>query len=106
MDLNPYEFEAPFTNYEFGHFAKRVGADLIIAACAWIQSTNAMDTIQYWVQRLLPVHNSDCIFICCNRIGQENDTTFAGASCVVQFSQMELQAFAAQNCETIVTATL
>ncbi|KAG0680478.1 Carbon-nitrogen hydrolase [Pichia californica] len=38
MDLNPYEFKAPFENFEFGNFAHKEKCKLILVPTAWMNS--------------------------------------------------------------------
>jgi len=36
MDLNPYKFEAPWTDYEFAIHAQNIGANVVVLSMAWL----------------------------------------------------------------------
>lgn len=40
MDLNPYRFETPFTNFEFAHAAIRNDVSLVLCPMAWLHSNS------------------------------------------------------------------
>ena len=97
MDINPYEFEAPFHAYEFATFHKEQGSDIIIFSSAWTDSEEDSDdpfsTINYWAARLNPLMEpggKKCLFLCSDRIGRENDTTYVGCSCAISLGDRKL----------------
>ena len=118
MDINPYEFTAPFDAYEFGNFALQNDCTLVLLSCCWVDSkvenpASGIDTIQYWAARLEPIiahlnrptnKEAECFFACSNRIGTENDTTFVGSSCVLSLKEPALLAHGTKtSCEIIIT---
>ncbi|KAJ3128598.1 Carbon-nitrogen hydrolase [Nowakowskiella sp. JEL0407] len=83
MDINPFQFTAPFEKFEFGNFHKDAGSSVIAISMAWLSSRDmngkdstvpSMDTMNYWATRLSPLWNANypILVICCNRIGTEN----------------------------------
>lgn len=66
MDINPYNFTAPWTRYEFATHAKASGADIILLSMAWLSTLSLpdieflrgepdMDTFGYWMERFEPL---------------------------------------------------
>ncbi|CCD22558.1 amidase NDAI_0A04010 [Naumovozyma dairenensis CBS 421] len=43
MDLSPYEFEAPFIDFEFASYNLDMGTELIICPMAWLHSSSITD---------------------------------------------------------------
>eukprot|EP00736_Rhodelphis_marinus_P001904 Rmarinus@m.2730 len=108
MDINPYEFKAPWTDFELARFCLREKTDALIMCFAWKLSPETDETsetslITYWVDRLQPlvehfVNGEDspdtpqqdgpkCFrFICSCRVGKDIETTYAGNSCILEFS--------------------
>ncbi|KAI8138512.1 N-terminal asparagine amidohydrolase-like protein [Fennellomyces sp. T-0311] len=87
MDINPYQFKAPFDAYEFANFHLDQGTQIIVCCMAWLQSSQVMDTISYWAQRLAPLILQSKRRVCvvaCNRTGSERGSTFAGGSSVLE----------------------
>ncbi|KAJ3158941.1 Carbon-nitrogen hydrolase [Geranomyces michiganensis] len=93
MDINPYQFTAPFEAYEFATFQVQAGATILPVSMAWILSDDespglgpAAGTVQYWALRMKPFIEADrqVLFIAANRTGREDATTFAGSSSVLQ----------------------
>ena len=94
MDLNPYQFKTPFTDFEFANFQLEQGATLIVISMAWllapqqdsesddeddhIATTPCWSTIKYWVMRLTPLVRSTegpqggrVVVVVSNRFGTE-----------------------------------
>ena len=88
MDINPYQFEAPWDKYEFANHALAGGAKLIVMSMAWLTSLPkeemasepgqpALETVSYWLQRFSPVMEAsltggeDVIVVFSNRVGNE-----------------------------------
>ncbi|MCJ1306986.1 Carbon-nitrogen hydrolase [Agyrium rufum] len=85
MDLNPYRFVAPRLAYEFATAAVANLSSLIILTMAWTTwspsdlppATDAvsphLETLNYWVNRLLPVVRADktSIIVVANRTGED-----------------------------------
>ena len=95
MDINPYEFTAPWKKMEFANFCLSKNVDLIIFPTAWTDSNPDKDDIQftleaieYWISRMEPYYKKknkkNAFLLCADRIGKEKDTTFLGVSCVVK----------------------
>ncbi|CAG8596832.1 11040_t:CDS:2 [Paraglomus brasilianum] len=86
MDLNPYRFEAPFTDFEFANFHREQQSSIILCSMAWlgkdasendsdqsdpssgsghdsngeddnVQDDDVMEVCNYWCMRLLPIYN-------------------------------------------------
>lgn len=94
MDLNPYEFKAPFSKCEFGTFCLKNDVELVVFMANWIlpdkpSEEKTLEIINYWINRLTPIikNSTKKVYLCaCNRIGKENKTTFIGSSCILQLS--------------------
>ena len=97
MDLNPWEFQAPFTAYEYANYILKNDITLTLIPMAWLlpRSTPhdndqlpSNQTLQYWIDRLTPLiddKKSRTVLIC-NRTGQEEGgAVYAGTSCALQF---------------------
>jgi protein N-terminal amidase len=95
MDINPYKFEAPWTDFELANAC--VGSDLILFSSAWTSAhpddpeeikrkpVDFGETVSYGMSRLQPLLGKTMspYFVCANRIGVENDIQFTGCSCIV-----------------------
>lgn len=66
MDINPYKFQAPFTEWEFANRVLQSRSQLVILSAAWLTvdgrallSTPSqqpdMDTFNYWIRRFWPL---------------------------------------------------
>lgn len=90
MDLNPYQFTAPWTRYEFANTMLRENVRLVVLSMAWLTrllpdeldiQPNQVDaeTLAYWVDRLSPfIHNApreEIIVVFANRCGVEGNIT-------------------------------
>jgi protein N-terminal amidase len=93
MDINPYQFEAPWEKYEFATNVVDQSAKLVVMSMAWLTSLPveemklqpgqpALETVSYWLQRFSPLveaskaSGEDITVIFCNRVGNEkNETT-------------------------------
>jgi protein N-terminal amidase len=96
MDINPYRFEAPFTDFEFANHALKSGAKLVIVSMAWLTrlSRHELDedeewpdeaTLDYWIQRFSPllkaglkrdydggeIASQNILVVLANRVGEE-----------------------------------
>ena len=95
MDINPYKFEAPFDAFEFANFHVLEKTRFIFLSMAWLKSAEhtPFSLIYYWIQRLEPFlsasknTNVPIIVVISNRNGIEGETTYAGSSCILRFSQ-------------------
>lgn len=114
MDINPDDFKAPFSAYEFGSHAVDNKSDLLLFACAWNDfeehDVAPYPTLSYWAQRLTPVIDAlaagdyakpNCHFLCSNRIGSENGTFFVGASCALSLKEPAIVAHAGRRTEEL-----
>lgn len=89
MDINPYEFTAPFNKYELATFWKSQNIDLCVFCTNWTSSgpeDNSEDLLNYWVSRLVPLLESEksTYFIAADRIGTERGTSYMGTSCILK----------------------
>jgi protein N-terminal amidase len=90
MDINPYQFTAPWTDYEFANTMLREGVRLVVLSTAWLtrllpaeleQSPENpdMETIAYWVERFSPfiehAPKDEIIVVFANRCGVEGNKT-------------------------------
>ncbi|KAL1860151.1 actin cytoskeleton and mitosis protein [Paecilomyces lecythidis] len=99
MDINPYKFEVPFTDWEFANRVIDSRSPLVIISMAWLTLLDKeelaalsdqpdMDTFQYWIKRFWPLlekkmeHDGDVdgdttgsakkvIIVFANRAGEE-----------------------------------
>ncbi|KAG7396729.1 Carbon-nitrogen hydrolase [Phytophthora boehmeriae] len=114
MDINPDDFQAPFSAYEFGSHVLEHKSDLVLFACAWNDfeppDVPPYKTLSYWAQRLSPVIDAltsgvytkaNCHFLCSNRIGSENGTFFVGASCALSLKEPTVVAHAGRRSEEL-----
>ncbi|CAI5744726.1 unnamed protein product [Peronospora destructor] len=114
MDINPDDFKAPFSAYEFGSHVVEKQSDLVLFACAWndfeAYDLEPYSTLSYWAHRLSPVIDAlakaeyskrNCHFLCSNRIGTENGTFFVGASCVLSLKEPAVNAHAGRCTEEL-----
>jgi len=110
MDINPYEFKAPFDAYEFANFHKQAGSEVILFSSAWcnahpddtletkMKEPDVGATIDYWGMRLFPLLGTDVTFVVADRVGSESceplgrpgSIIFCGGSCFIQLKQGEL----------------
>ena len=85
MDLNPYQFTAPWDAYEFCTAAIEGQAQILVLSMAWLSSLPAEDlrevplepdhsTFSYWINRLMPFLEADneVVVVCANRAGEED----------------------------------
>ncbi|CAI2170141.1 16897_t:CDS:10, partial [Funneliformis geosporum] len=106
MDLNPYQFKASFTKYEFASYHIQHQTEIILCPMAWLMSEYSQQinddkpessTINYWCNRLSPYFTDstaltnpgskrNTLFVACNRTGTENGSCFAGSSSVLLLS--------------------
>lgn len=100
MDINPYQFKAPFTAWEFANRVVDSKTQLVVLSMAWLTLLSReeldmladkpdLDTFNYWIQRFMPLirrkmkHDSDIdhtsavdsdkriILVFANRAGEE-----------------------------------
>ncbi|KAL2126002.1 hypothetical protein VTI74DRAFT_1975 [Chaetomium olivicolor] len=108
MDINPYKFEAPFTDYEFASHVLKVKANLVILSTAWLTNDERtaflsspeepdVATLSYWARRLEPIlrtgSSEETIVVIGNRCGVEDDATYAGTSTVLGFKDGEISVY-------------
>ncbi|KAK1833260.1 carbon-nitrogen hydrolase, partial [Podospora conica] len=105
MDINPYKFEAPWDDFEFGWHVVDAAANVVILTMAWHTHHDTslfsrrpqepdLETLVYWVQRLEPLLSAkkeeEVIVIFCNRTGSEDDLMYAGTSAVLGIKRGEV----------------
>ncbi|KAI9720502.1 MAG: Carbon-nitrogen hydrolase [Chrysothrix sp. TS-e1954] len=116
MDINPYAFEAPFTDYEFANHALRSSASLVILSMAWSSSLLIpgdmqgakgkeidLSTVGYWIERFKPLidkQGDDVIIVMANRCGTEKDREdgrgtvfYTGSSTVMKVGQGKVESW-------------
>lgn len=96
MDINPKDFTAPFTSYEYANYIlKNKEISLILLPMAWLLPSEydrtspeepSHATINYWVKRLYPLveDSKTRTVVVCNRTGEEEGAVYAGTSCVLR----------------------
>jgi protein N-terminal amidase len=98
MDINPYNFTAPFEAYELARAALLANAGVLLFSSAWCDRNpedppdyvpppiDAESTLSYWAARLRPLAEAPKarFFVCADRVGREGETTFCGCSCVMR----------------------
>ena len=107
MDLNPWEFRAPFNSFEYANYILENDITLTLIPMAWLlrrSTDNDADdededddhpshaTLHYWIGRLQPLISSDKYrtVIICNRTGHEGGAVYAGTSSVLRFGRGEV----------------
>jgi len=107
MDINPYNFTAPWAAYEFANHVLANQSKLNILSMAWLsQELRAEDvqgedannpdlkTLSYWVERFGPLIEAEgegTILVMANRCGVEGEVCYAGTSTVMQASGGEVK---------------
>lgn len=108
MDLNPYKFEAAWTDWEFAYHILHVKARVAIVTMAWNTREEAetyvvnpkepdMATLAYWVARLEPLvrreEEGEIIVVLANRSGVEDDAVYVGTSAVLGIEGGEVRLY-------------
>ena len=92
MDINPYQFEAPWDKYEFATNIVDNDAKCVVMSMAWLTSLPAeemamlpdqpaLETVSYWLQRFSPLieaskaSGENITVVFCNRVGNEKNET-------------------------------
>ncbi|KAK3717238.1 hypothetical protein LTR37_005947 [Vermiconidia calcicola] len=90
MDINPYQFTAPWRDFEFANTMLREGVRLVILSMAWLThrlpheleiepDKPDMETVAYWRERFGPFIESapreEIIVVFANRCGVEGNTS-------------------------------
>ena len=95
MDLNPWEFRAPFNAFEYANYILENDINLILIPMAWLDPRTDPDdpqmpshgTLNYWIERLKPLITDEKprTVVICNRTGEEETgAVYAGTSCAVR----------------------
>ncbi|KAF1947070.1 carbon-nitrogen hydrolase [Clathrospora elynae] len=102
MDINPYKFTSPWSNYEFASLAQFSQSPLICISMAWlchltptelIQDPGQPDiaTVAYWVERFQPLveakEEKPVYVVLANRCGMEKGVCYAGSSTVIKIEK-------------------
>lgn len=100
MDLNPWEYKAPRTAYEFANYILANEIELILLPMAWLlpddQDPSSLavseSTLMYWIKRLDPIvwDTKIRIVVFCNRTGEEEGAVYAGTSAVCRVGNGEI----------------
>jgi predicted amidohydrolase len=108
MDLNPYKFEAPWSDWEFAYHILHVEARVAIVSMAWNTREEKetyvatpkepdMETLAYWVARLEPLvrreEKGEIIVVLANRCGVEDDAVYVGTSTVLGIEEGEVKLY-------------
>ncbi|PSS18734.1 hypothetical protein M430DRAFT_66727 [Amorphotheca resinae ATCC 22711] len=108
MDLNPYKFQTPWNTCEFANHVLNKKANLVVMSMAWLTHEDAqsfhripdepdMETLTYWLARLEPIirknTEGEVIVVLANRTGVEEETVYAGTSCVLGIHQGEVTVY-------------
>lgn len=98
MDINPYRFIAPWTEYEFANHALAKSSSLILLTMAWLDAESRsspcsqpgspdLQTLSYWLDRFKPLieanGETEVLVALCNRWGNEGNAYYAGTSAVL-----------------------
>ncbi|KAF2474235.1 N-terminal asparagine amidohydrolase-like protein [Lindgomyces ingoldianus] len=100
MDINPYKFTAPWTDYEFANTALQAGSPLVCVSMAWLchltpeelmQNPTQADfaTVAYWVERFQPFveksrDGQPVVVVLANRCGMEKEVCYAGSTTILK----------------------
>ena len=94
MDINPYEFEAPFEEFELASAWEKADIDFGVFCTNWTYSTNNLHNshsslLNYWITRLQPLlkEGKPRYFISANRIGGEQGISYMGSSSVIELGE-------------------
>jgi protein N-terminal amidase len=102
MDINPYKFTSPWSNYEFANLALSSQSPLICISMAWLchlsptelaQEPSQPDvaTVAYWVERFQPLVEArlekPVYVVLANRCGMEKGVCYAGSSTVIKIEK-------------------
>jgi protein N-terminal amidase len=102
MDINPYKFLAPWTEYEFANHVLDARTPLAVLSMAWLTRLTPQElaelplrpdeeTFAYWIQRFQPLVNEKeqgpIAVVCANRCGIEGSACYAGTSSVFVVDQ-------------------
>ncbi|KAH7122612.1 carbon-nitrogen hydrolase [Dendryphion nanum] len=108
MDINPYKFTAPWTDYEFATAAIENGSNLICVSMAWLCHLTPEElmaepevadftTVAYWVERfhvLAERVTSEPVYvILANRCGMEKSVCYAGSTTVLKIENGAVSMF-------------
>ncbi|KAG6994023.1 carbon-nitrogen hydrolase [Physcia stellaris] len=95
MDLNPYQFTAPWTLYELASYSLNSSTQLLVLSMAWLTHRTSsellespgdpdLETLNYWVERIVPLvknREGEVVVVFANRCGEEPiDARYAGTS--------------------------
>ncbi|CAG9987269.1 unnamed protein product [Clonostachys byssicola] len=112
MDLNPYQFRAAWSEFEFARHVVRHKARLVLMPLAWVTVQDPAEfdkgagdpdkaTLDYWIRRFEPVAGGngihggeETVVVLANRCGREADNLYAGTSCVLGFGGGEPHIYA------------
>ncbi|KAF4028413.1 putative amidase [Phytophthora infestans] len=102
MDINPDDFKAPFSAYEFGTHVVENKSDLVLFACAWNDfedhDIEPFSTLSYWAQRLSLVIDA---------LGKVRTARFSlHASCVLFLKEPSVVAHAGRRTEELLRAEI
>lgn len=102
MDINPYRFTSPWSDYEFAATALTSQCSLVCISMAWLchltptelaQDPNQPDvaTVAYWVERFQPLveaqRDKPVYIVMANRCGMEKGVCYAGSSTVIKIEK-------------------
>jgi protein N-terminal amidase len=96
MDINPYKFLSPWSEYEFANHVLASRTPLVVLSMAWLTRLTPQElaelplrpdeeTFAYWIQRFQPLvegKEGPIAVVCANRCGIEGSACYAGTSSV------------------------
>lgn len=129
MDINPYQFKTPYTDYEFASHVLQSGSRLVVLPTSWLTlmskselestpSSPDMDTFNYWIQRFWPLisgkgkfgsdenESRETVIVFSNRIGEElgveeghSTARYAGSSTIITIRRRGTDAHSTPSAE-------
>ncbi|KAL6708121.1 hypothetical protein ACN47E_003305 [Coniothyrium glycines] len=102
MDINPYKFTSPWSDYEFANSALASQSQLICLSMAWLCHLSPEElatepaqpdvaTVAYWVERFQPLvevqREKPTYIVMANRCGIEKGVCYAGSSTVIKIDK-------------------
>jgi len=99
MDINPYKFLAPWSEYEFATHVLSTRTPVVVLSMAWLTRLTPQElaelplrpdeeTFAYWIERFQPLleggedMQGPIAVVCANRCGIEGNACYAGTSSV------------------------
>lgn len=91
MDINPYEFTAPFNAFELANFWLSENVDFCAFSTNWTTEDDdpGQRLLNYWLNRMIPLleDKKKRYFLAADRIGEERGIRYMGNSCIIELGQ-------------------